>query len=66
MESFASQKKDIKSMTLDELRTDMKTQGQPSYKAIQIYRWLHRGVSSFEEMTDLSKIVRQFLTEKYY
>lgn len=66
MESFASQKKDIKSMTLDELRADMKIQGQPSYKALQIYRWLHRGVSSFEEMTDLSKIVRQFLTEKYY
>ena len=53
-------------MTLDELRADMKIQGQPSYKALQIYRWLHRGVSSFEEMTDLSKIVRQFLTEKYY
>ena len=66
MESFASQKKDIKSMTLDELRADMKIQGQPSDKALQIYRWLHRGVSSFEEMTDLSKIVRQFLTEKYY
>ncbi len=41
----------------------MKIQGQPSYKALQIYRWLHRGVSSFEEMTDLSKIVRQFLTK---
>ena len=65
MESFSSQKKDIKSMTLDELRADMKIQGQPSYKALQIYRWLHRGVSSFDEITDMSKILRQFLTEKY-
>ena len=54
MESFARPKRKIyKSMTLDELRADMKIQGQPSYKALQIYRWLHRGVSSFEEMTDL-------------
>ena len=44
----------------------MKAQGQPSYKAVQIYRWLHRGVSDFEEMTDLSKLMRQFLREKYY
>ena len=48
MESFASQKKDIKSMTLDELRADMKIQGQPSYKAIQIYRWIHRVVCTVE------------------
>ena len=56
MESFASQKKDIKSMTLDELRADMKIQGQPSYKALQIYRWLHRGVKSITYLLQGLKI----------
>lgn len=57
---------DIKSMTVEELRTDFQQQKYPAYKALQVYRWLHRGVRSFDEMSDLSKQMRLDLAQKYY
>ena len=57
---------DIKSFSLEELQEQFRQQGQPPYKALQVYQWLHRGVSSFDEMTDISKVLRQYLAERYY
>ena len=57
---------DIKSMTLAELRTAFAAERLPSFRALQVYKWLHRGVASFDEMSDLSKVLRQQLSEKYY
>lgn len=54
---------DIKSMTLEELTAWLKDQGEPAFRAEQVFRWLYRGVTSFEEMTDLSKALRQRLAE---
>ena len=54
---------DIKSMTLEELTAWLKDQGEPAFRAKQVFRWLYRGVTSFEEMTDLSKALRQRLAE---
>lgn len=52
---------DIKSMTLEELTAWLKEQGEPAFRAKQIFHWLYRGVSSFDEMTDLSKALREKL-----
>ncbi|NLG92966.1 MAG: 23S rRNA (adenine(2503)-C(2))-methyltransferase RlmN [Clostridiales bacterium] len=57
---------DIKSMTLDELKADFAADGQPAFRALQVYKWVHRGVSDFEEMSDQSKAFRQKLSERYY
>ena len=57
---------DLKSMTLDELKTAFAEKGQPAFRALQVYRWLHRGVSGFEEMTDLPKDFREALADGYY
>ncbi|USF25568.1 putative dual-specificity RNA methyltransferase RlmN [Firmicutes bacterium ASF500] len=54
---------DIKSMTLEELTAWLKDQGEPAFRAKQVFKWLYRGVTSFEEMTDLSKALRQRLAE---
>ena len=54
---------DIKSKTPDELAVWLKEQGEPAFRAKQIFKWLYRGVTSFEEMTDLSKSLRQKLFE---
>ena len=54
---------DIKSMTLEELTAWLKDQGEPAFRARQVFKWLYRGVTSFEEMTDLSKALRQKLAE---
>ena len=47
-------KTDIKSMTLAEIKAAFQEEGLPAFRSLQVYRWLHRGVESFEEMSDLS------------
>ena len=57
--------KDIKSMTLAELGTELKVLGEPAFRAKQIYRWMHRGVHDFSEMTDISRSLRERLAAEY-
>lgn len=54
---------DLKSMTLTEITALMKEIGEPAFRGKQVFRWLYRGVSSFEEMTDLSKTLRDKLSQ---
>ena len=54
---------DIKSMTLEELTVWFKEQGEPAFRAKQVFQWLYRGVTSFDEMSNLSKSLRQKLSE---
>ena len=54
---------DLKDLEYHELEALLKTQGQPRYRAKQVFQWLHRGVESFAEMTDLPKTVRDRLAE---
>lgn len=57
---------DIKSMTKDELRLALSEIDLPKFRADQVYSWLHqKGVSSFDEMTNISKDLRQILSEKF-
>ena len=57
---------DIKSMTLPELQAALQAMGEPAFRAEQIFRWLHRGARSFEEMTNLSKSLRQTLSQAFF
>lgn len=58
--------KDIKSLSLTELKDELASLGEKSFKATQIYAWLHkRGAESFDEMTDLSKDLREKLKNNY-
>ncbi|MEG0825390.1 MAG: 23S rRNA (adenine(2503)-C(2))-methyltransferase RlmN [Oscillospiraceae bacterium] len=54
---------DIKSMLPEELAAFLKELGQPAFRAKQIFSWLHGGVTSYDEMTNLSKDLRQKLSE---
>jgi len=54
---------DIKSMTLDELEPFLTERGEPAFRARQIFRWLSNGATSFDDMTDLSKGLRERLKE---
>lgn len=65
MQKFDEQKKDIKSMELDEIIKDFIDLGLKKYKAEQTFRWLASGAQSFETMTDLSDELRKFLNTKY-
>ena len=58
-------KKDILSMLPEEIETELENLGEPKYRALQVFTWLHRGVRGFEEMSNLSKPLRQKLRENY-
>ena len=55
----------LKSMTLAEVTAALKEMGQPAFRGKQVYSWLHKGVRSYEEMSNLSKDLRSALAEKY-
>lgn len=54
---------DIKSMTPEELTVWFQDQGEPAFRAKQVFQWLYRGAASFGEMTNLSKALRQKLED---
>ena len=54
---------DLKSMTPEELAAWFREQGEPAFRAKQVFQWLYRGAVSFDEMTDLPKVLRQKLEE---
>ena len=54
---------DIKSMTQEEQGSFLKSLGQPAFRAKQVFTWLHRGVTSFDEMTNLPKTLREQLAQ---
>lgn len=57
----------ISSFTLSQLDDEIKALGVPSYRAKQIFKWLHsKLVNNFTEMTDLPKTLISMLDEKYY
>ena len=55
----------LKSLTQPELAAVLKELGQPAFRAKQVFSWLHKGVRSYEEMTNLPKNLRDLLAEKY-
>ena len=57
--------RDIKSMDLAQLTQTLAELGEPKFRAKQIYTWLHRGARTFDEMTNLSKPLRQRLSETF-
>lgn len=59
-------KKDICSLNYKELQMEMERIGEKRFRAKQIYEWLHvKLAADFEEMTNLSKNLRERLDEEY-
>lgn len=58
---------DIKSLDFEELNNLVLELGEKSFRAKQIYEWLHvKLVRSFDEMSNLSKALRDKLNEKCF
>ena len=55
----------LKSMTEPEIAAVLKALGQPAFRAGQVYSWLHKGVRSYDEMTNLPKQLREALAREY-
>lgn len=58
-----SDKIEIKDLNLGELKSFLESLGEKPFRAKQIYEWMYKGVSSFDEMTNLSKDLRRKLDE---
>lgn len=57
---------DLRSLTLPKLSDELANMGEKSFRAKQIFSWLHqKQVTSFDEMTNLSKALREKLKENY-
>ena len=55
----------LKSMTIPEIGAVLKELGQPAFRGKQVFSWLHKGVRSYDEMTNLPQALRVSLAEKY-
>ena len=59
--------KDIRSLSYDELAKEISELGFPKFRIGQIFSWIHeKSVSSFDEMTNISKDMRAKLAEHFY
>ncbi|MBI3541951.1 MAG: 23S rRNA (adenine(2503)-C(2))-methyltransferase RlmN [Deltaproteobacteria bacterium] len=68
--ALSPEKPHIFSLRMSDLAEEFMSIGVPEKKARyhsrQVFHWLyHRKITSFEQMTDLSKLTRQHLTDKY-
>ena len=60
------EKPDIREKTLAEIEAFMSECGEPSYRAAQVYEWLwKKSASSFNEMSNLPKTLRELLLKHY-
>lgn len=57
---------DIKSMTLDELTDFVTENGFPKFRAKQIYDWLYKNVTDFDDMRNISADLKTFLKSSCY
>ncbi len=58
-------KTDLKRLYPEELEAFMKTLGEPKFRALQVFSWIHKKkAASFQEMTNLSLELRKKLEEQ--
>ena len=57
---------DIKSMNLEEITDLFKSMGEQAFRGKQVFTWLHKGVTSFDDMSNLSKSLREKLKENCF
>ena len=61
-----SDKKDIRSLSKEQLRAFFESIGDKPFRGNQVYEWLwNKGTHSFEEMTNISKETRAHLEENF-
>ena len=53
----------LKDLTFEELKAFLVENGEKPFRATQIFSWLHKGITSFDEMTDISINLRKKLSE---
>ena len=55
---------DLKEFTLNEMEQLMAAWGHPAFRGRQLLKWLYKGVSDFQEMTDVARAFREELARR--
>ena len=65
--SSSNSKINLLGLTYEELEKNLILIGEKKYKARQIFKWLHKKrIYAIDEMTDLSKTLRENLKQEVY
>ena len=56
----------LRDLTFEQLENLIVSLDEKKFRATQVFSWLHKGVRSFDEMTNVSKSLRDKLSENYY
>lgn len=59
-------KTDIRSLNLNELKAEFEEMGEKSFRAAQVYKWVASGCENFDDMSNISKPLREKLSDKYF
>ncbi|QQX75375.1 MULTISPECIES: 23S rRNA (adenine(2503)-C(2))-methyltransferase RlmN [Aequorivita] len=63
---MVSEKKDIRALSKEELRSFFESIGDKAFRGTQVYDWLwNKGIHNFDDMTNLSKETRAHLNENF-
>ncbi len=57
---------DLRSLTTEQITAYVTEHGYPAFRGKQIAEWLNKGCSSFEDMTNLPRALREHLAERFY
>lgn len=57
---------DLKDLEYSEIEQYLIDIGEKKFRAAQIFKWLHLGVTSYDEMSDISKPLRERLASQTY
>lgn len=57
---------DLKSMNLQEIEELISSLNCPKFRAKQIFQWINKGVTSFDEMKNVPKDLKEKLSEYCY
>ncbi len=57
---------DLQEFTLNDMEQLMAAWGQPAFRGRQLLKWLYKGVSDFEEMTDVARAFREELARRAF
>lgn len=52
---------DLRSLTQKELKEFLVAKGEKAFRAKQVYQWIHKGISSIDDMNNISKDLREKL-----
>ena len=59
-------KTDIKSLSLQELKTEIENMGEKAFRAKQLYEWMHKKLArNYSEMSNISSNLKEVLAQKF-